>query len=136
MAFSKHQELFVSVFGICPGSPLHPLPVPAAGALQSCSLGRAEQPPGVSGALALAGHRDSGWVRSQVGASCWKRLGGWNWDGGPTGNVEFRGWNVSGVKRTLKFPAFHCDLLQRLHPRKPNLCAGGCEWGIIPVGME
>lgn len=71
-----------------------------------------------------------------MGASVWKRLGGWNWDGGPTGNVEFRGWNVSGVKRTLKFPAFHRDLLQRLHPRKPNLCAGGCEWGIIPVGME
>lgn len=53
----------------------------------------------------------------------------------PPGNVDFRGWNVSGVKCTLKFSAFHGDLLQRLHPRKPNLCAEGCGLSIIPVGM-
>lgn len=111
----------------CPGSPLHPFPVPAAGPLQSCSLGRAEQPPEVSVAPALAGCRDFGWMRRQVGASCWKRLESWNWDGDPTGNAQLRGWNVSGVKCTLKFPVFHSDLPQRPHPRKPNLCAEGCE---------
>lgn len=78
-------------------------------------------------ALALAGHRDFGWMSSQVGASCWKRLESWNWDGDLKGNAELRGWNASGVKGTLKFPAFHSDLPQKLHPRKPNLCAEGCE---------
>lgn len=71
-----------------------------------------------------------------MGASCWKRQGSWSWDSDPTGNVELRGWNVSGVKCTLKFPAVHSDLLQRPHPRKPKLRAGGCELSIIPVGME
>lgn len=90
-------------------------------------MGRAEQPPEVSVVPALAGCRDFGWMRSQVEDSCWKRLESWNWDGDPTGNAQLRGWNVSGVKCTLKFPVFHSHLPQRPHPRKPNLCAEGCE---------
>lgn len=40
-----------------------------------------------------------------MGASCWNQMESWNWDGDPKGNAEFRGWNASGVKCTLKIPS-------------------------------
>lgn len=105
----------------CPGS-LPSLP----GASPELLLGKGGAAPwGTSG---LGSGRTQGfWLGEEPGGSCWKGLESWNGDGDPAGNAELRGWNVSGVKCTLKLPAFHRDPLQGLRPRQPNLCAEGCE---------
>lgn len=109
MAFPKHQELFALVFGsfILPSTApdlLPPLPCAC-----SCSLGRDEQPPDVSVALTRGF-----WLDEEPAAG--------------TGMVKPH--RQCGAQRLRCFwdemhPKIPSDLFQRLHPRKPNLCAEG-----------